>query len=571
MKTIPSGTILQSKGLGDTIGDIVESFNLDLSSNYGAIGSNRTKKVTTTGLTGVGIPWAFVKFLDNYYAGIATCIALGGGQTGDTFTGSEYTAGIDTSKSDLKIFNSKLYLSTQTKLWYTDAADNWSEATSGLAASPHIMESFKNRLYVTNNYTTILSINTSNALVTVGTSGAVTTNLSADWTITCLKRVGSLLWFGLLNVVDGTGKVMSWDGTSLDVNSIYELPSGVVAGVALDNVFYIMDTQGILKRYSGNSFTEVARLGKKNKNHFSGVLSLENLRYIHPNGIQTTDTGTILMLINNLNNDGTYEDTIPSGVWEYDPNVGLYHKYSLSASAVAGTSYNDQGQQRLKEVGAICVQKPTTGSISDNGVYLFGATYYTDSTASYLYGIFCDDTLKTTTSWSYFITTKIFANIQEQWSKIYTLYKKLSFSTSKIIIKYRTEEDTTTETTITWTDIDRFTSSVDLSSYAVGDEVQILQGTGSGQSSHIKEINGSTYILEDNFPTAVIGLTAKANVSHWIKAGEISNTNEQQFKPLTITKKNTSPWIQFKVCMQFNGKDELNKLQIISKPQVIEQ
>ena len=48
MITIPKNTILKSKGLGDTIGDIIESFNLDLSENYGAIRTTRTKKVTVS-------------------------------------------------------------------------------------------------------------------------------------------------------------------------------------------------------------------------------------------------------------------------------------------------------------------------------------------------------------------------------------------------------------------------------------------------------------------------------------------------------------------------------------------
>jgi len=109
-------------------------------------------------------------------------------------------------------------------------------------------------------------------------------------------------------------------------------------------------------------------------------------------------------------------------------------------------------------------------------------------------------------------------------------YKKLLNSSSKIIVKYRTWRRHTNNTTITWTDIDRFTTVTDISAYSIGDEFQVLQGTGSGQSSHIKEINGSTYILEDNFPTAVIGLTAKANLSHWIKAGDVDMMKEETIK-----------------------------------------
>lgn len=567
MITIPSNKILQSKAQGDTLSDIVESFNLELSRNYGAIGVNRTKKVTTTSVNGDGIPFAFAVYANTYVSAMAGSIMSGGVQPADEFTSVENISG-DVTKSDLKVFNKKLYFSSTTTMLSSSDITTWSTVVaSGLTDSPHILEVFKNRLYITDNYSTILSIDTSDTLVSVGSTYALNLNLSTDWTITCLRRVGNLLWFGLLNTVDGTGMVGSWDGASLDANSLYELPSGVVAGCSLDNIFYILDIQGSLKAYAGSTFVEKARLFKKNENNFSGSFNATWDKFIHPNGMQTTDKGTILMLIRNTLNDGTYEDTIPSGVYEYDTNIGLYHKYSLSNSATTGVTYNDFGQQRLYKVGAICTQKPSIGSTSDNGTILMGgALYPTGSTSNpYTYGIFCDDSLDTTLKYGYFITSKIFGDIQQQWKKIYALYKKFTNTTSKIIIKYRTEEDTPTETVATWTDIDRFTSSVSLSSYGVGDEIHITQGWMSGFTAHIREVSGSTYIIDETLPSSVIGLTSKANISHWIKAGETKEDDKMQFKPFNLIIKNTSPFIQFKVCMQFNGKDELNKLQIISQ------
>ncbi len=562
MTTIPKNIILQSKGLGDTIGDILDSFNLDLSSNYGAIKCNRTKSISSTGGS-LSLPISILNFDADYYLLCNDYLYKGGLMPGIAFENSFTDTSISEAYSDMKVFNENIYISAADSIWKGDGSSFTEVITTNLTSSIHILETFTNSLYITDSGDKVFSISTVDVLTTTG-AGSIDLALESYWQINSLREVGNYLYIGLNNERTGKGLVYSWDGSSTIPNSKFELEAGVVAGCVLDNIFYIMDTQGILKKYAGNTFVEVARLPKKSPFFF-------NEDYIHRNGMKVTDKGTILILLSNQIHNIDYEDNIPSGIWEYDKNVGLYHKYGLSISSISGTTLNDYGQQRLKKVGALCLDKQSTPTLTENGTLLAGANYYTGASVTSTSGIFCDDTFDTTTKWGYFITSKIFGKIQEQWSKIYAIYKNFINSTSEIIIKYRTEEDIPTTTTITWVDIDRFTSSVSLSSYSVGDEVQVLQGTGSGQSAHIKEINGSTYILDENFPTAVIGLTSIANVSKWIKVGKITSLDEKQFKGLTISTKNLSPFIQFKVCMKFNGKDELNKLEIINKEQIKEQ
>lgn len=574
MKTIPQNGIIKSKGLGDTIGDIVSSFNLDLSSNLGAIRVNRIKKVGNNNSNTFGKPLAFVNYTNLYYTITDNQIWKGGDVPSDTFTNVEQESDIDEGNSDMKVFNNKIYISGSTSVMSLTTGTSTDVITAGLTASPHLLEVLHDRLYITNNFRTVLSINTSDVLATSSsnTLNLVTAyGLSNDWTITSIKRTQDLLWVSLLNTYNGKGLVFSWNGITENVyNSVFELPSGIVSSTVLDNILYVIDTQGKLKRYAGSTFVEVASLPKENLNFFQGSGDLNNSRFIHPNGMVTTDNGTILILMSNNISGIDYEDDLPSGIWEYDANIGLYHKYSLSVSPVGATTYTDFGQQRISSPGALYFAKPIAPTLTDNGILLAGAAYFTNA-STIAYSAFCDDTLDTTQKWGYFITTKIFSSIQEQWEKVYAIYKRFTNQNSKIVIKFRTEEDEETETTITWTDIDRFTSSVSLSGYSVGDEVQIVQGVGSGQSSHIKEIVGSTYILDDNFPTACIGTTAIALVSKWRKVGTgITYLDDKQYKELTISPKNTSPFIQFKVCMQFNTKDELNKLQIISQSQVKE-
>lgn len=563
--TIPENRIIQSKGLGDTIGDIVESFNLDLTSNYGAIRLNGVKQSSV--LDGVlNNPVGFALFNNSYYFICDDYLFKGGTNPSQDFEVFQNESTIRESYSDIKVFNENLYVSCSGSIFFSDGL-TWTETATALTTSVHLMEVFGNRLYVTEDKTKVWSINTSN---TLSTSGVYTLDLglSPEWNITTLKAIGNYLFIGLLNENTGEGMVCKWNGAAENILvEKINIPAGVIAGTVLDNILYIIDTEGILKKYAGNSFVEVARLFKKKEFYFDGANGFSNRRYIHPNGIQTTQNGTIVFLLSNkLENIADYENTIPSGIYEWDKNIGIYHKYSINTD-------NDCGQQRISEAGALYVQKPTTPLLAQNGSLIFGATYYTDATST-TSGVFYNDTNDTVEKCGYFTTTFKMSDTQDTWQKIYATYKKLKNSISKIVLKYRTEEHTPTEATITWTDINKFTTTTDLSDYSIGDEVQGIQGNGSGRLAHITSItlDGSTYtvVLDDNFgeSNTIPGTTAKVLVDKWIKAGTTTFDEQKQFKEFPISLENTSPIIQLKVFMEFNGKEELYKLKIINNKDV---
>ena len=122
------------------------------------------------------------------------------------------------------------------------------------------------------------------------------------------------------------------------------------------------------------------------------------------------------------------------------------------------------------------------------------------------------------------------------------------------------------------TDTDTITSTVDLSGFAEGDEMQVVQGTGGGKSAHISSISesGGTYTvnLDDTF-TGATG-TSVALFSKWIKAGEITSTDEKQWKALSTPKQNQAPYMQVKVGIQSTGKNELYKIRAVSTNNVNE-
>jgi len=583
----------------DLLGNISETFNIDLTSNKGAIRTNRSKLVPNDDSDDFGVPIAIARFdvnndLSNEYVvmtGTDTVsnggIFIGGTDPNDTLT-RDTTTGTPTTilrdRADMRVFNNKLYVLYSTNMERLSPGGNWTTiASPGLSLEEHHTCVMGDRMYYTRSETLVGSINTSE--VVASTTGTLELSGFDNVFITFIIAGADRVWVGTVNSSGGQGSIFEWDGETQNTPTRqYKLnASGVLSGVMKDGVPYCMDTEGSLLAFTGNSFTKIAQLPVDADRSLFNINQLisndvdERARYIHPNGMALID-GKINMLIRSTYEDGLTDvvEKLKSGIWEYTQENGLYHKNSASMSAVADsgtTNLTDHGQEILNVVGALEPAKAGGGATDRNGTYLFGASYYTDDQTN-AYGIFIDDAVDTTQDWGYFVTTKLFSSgIQDTWQKIYAIYSKLINSTDKIVVKYKTEDDIPTETSIDWVSTNRFLTNTDLSDYSKGDEVQIIQGKGGGKSAHIKDItsvgSGYSVLLDDTF-TGATG-TAKARISRWLKAGEITQPNDKnQWKALTLPKKNTSPWIQFKVCMQFTGKNEVYGLRVINKTTINE-
>jgi len=570
-----TGMLLQNNR-SNILGDIDSSFNLDLSSNEGAIRNTRMKTVTTdsdeASLEHIA---NFVRFGGNFYA-LSEDVYVGGDFPSDPFvldTGSN-TPSVTMTTADMAVFNEKLYVSdpgasTLSIRTRTLASTTWSTADTSSVSSkePSLLEPFDNNLYITVDNTKVIS----EVISETGTA-TLDLGLGAGWTITMLVAGNDRLWIGLLNSQGSGGLVYEWDGQSENTTSrSYKIEEGVVAGIVKDNTPYIVTSNGKFMAFTGASFQEVARLPISNF-PLEDSISESNVRWIHPNGMAVVEDNIQMLISNEVEGSTSIQNqTLPSGIWEYSTKTGLTHKYSMSTSPVGGTVVTDYGQidtDTQGRGGALLYYK-SEGSTTQNGTTLAGMRLK-DQT----YGIYCDDTLDTTQKWGYFTTVKFLSSgISDKWSKIYAVYKKFLDSSDRIVIKYKTQDDTPIEAAITWVSTTQFTSTTDISAYTEGDEVQVTYGAGSGKSAHISSIteSGGTYTvnLDDTF-TGVSG-AAGIRLEKWIKAESITGDNaEKQWNALTLNKQNVSPWIKFKVCLQFTGKDELYKIRAINTTEVNE-
>lgn len=239
-----------------------------------------------------------------------------------------------------------------------------------------------------------------------------------------------------------------------------------------------------------------------------------------------------------------------------------------------GQSYNI-GQQG----GVQLIEDTTLDGIYTQGLF-FGADCSSTTTTEYHAAGF---TLKDTENRGYFTTAKIQSNqLQDHWQKVHLKHKALSSDLDKIVIKYRTKNDgplvkisdNTTDGLVTWSDSDTFTSTdPQFANVIVGDEVEIIQGTGSGYLAHITSISedGGTYTvnLDESIKNLTAATTGRVVVSRWTKLTTITNanpTNSDGYSEITVGVK--SKTIQFKV--ELRGEDiEIEELLVAngnSKP-----
>lgn len=581
----------------DNSGDLWASFNLDTEENVGRLRLGK-RMILNTGTDDVAqinsFPAAILKTgsKNRFIAGNGTGYVFEGDDTPfGTFTrdvSSNSPAKINSTLDDAVYANNALYVISEESsgsnlAFYKKIGElTWAETDIGVSAgypssAVRSNVSGDTRVYVATQYSRIISWDSSDS---IDLTGDYTLNLSPGVVdggrlITKILAASDRLWVLTLNNQGERGRIYEWDGISPNFQNEYVLESsGALSGVIHNDIPYIMDTNGNLCSWNGGSFKVLTGFNRENNKFLYNPLGLTNNRFIHPNGMAVIDS-QIHILINNLNYDSgaTIEEPIPSGIYAYDENTNsLVHRYAVSQGKSTDI-YKDFGAVRIAAAGALTeVTQPSTSS-SDNGTLLAGFGYYSDATTA-KYGIFYEDNADTRQKAGYLITKKIDSvgsksenSVKNMWQKIFTLYRKFLTENDKIVVKYRTSDQSPTEATITWTSTNTFTTTTDISLYwtsGTGGEVEILNGIGAGKCSHITNIsyNAGTYtVTVDETYYGATG-TAKARFQFWNKLNSITNRLETYTESIVNVKSN---WIQFKIWMTWIGKNEIERLLIVNE------
>lgn len=573
--------IWKQDNLSDLYGDIWSSFGIDLSEDFGKIKTRRMLSVarsvndgTDNFVSGIGLAVAFRAYKDQYFAATNGTISKTGSSRISAWgldTTADKPTTVSNRYSDMEVFNDNLYVTlsgTGVSKWNGSA---WSSIspTGMISSVSHMLTVFAGRLYIQADYAKIQSINTSDTSAGTIGSAANTIDLGnpTQNSITFIRATSNRIYIGTVNRNGSKGHVYGWDGVSNNVSETYKLESsGAMAGVVKDDTLYIMDNDGRLLHLNGvgGTFVEDDRLPLQAGEYLKGALfsdpsSTYNERWIHPNGMTVKDR-SILILVNNeyRGSTPTFEENIPAGVWEWTRETGLYHKYPLSLTNHDTTTIKDYGQNRLSIPGALTYIKSNSTNALDNGSLLAGAQLYYDESNTENH-ILIDDLVGTYKKSSYFITPRIYSeNIEDVWQKLIPRIKVLQNTGDKIIIKHRTSLDVPLEFTITtWSSSNTIKTTTNVTAYAKGDEVEILQGEGAGKNflvDTISDLGGSVY--EIKFTESFEGVSGEGGKARLVKWKEIRSYNGSDDVVEAVFGSSKS-WVQLKIIMEWTGDNEI--------------
>lgn len=551
---------IKQLNIGDVQGTLYDTFNCDLTLNKGKLGIGARTIITTDTVSNMGVTVGFRNFDGRFFAVSGSRVFSNGGTTAvggfaaDASTDTPTSCSAD--YSDIEVFNDVLLVSSADKI-LSKAADGsgtgvWTSRRNctGSAATPHPICVYNNRAYWLDalSPSRIYSMNTS---YSVSTSGNYTMTLPAEYNVIWIEAYSNGIMIGTIHKYGGEGLVFDWDGvTENKWNRAYRVfAQGALACYIDNDIPYVINSNAELLQFTGGGFKVAGRLPINKDSLYKATELTKNDRFIHPNGI-TSINGYISLLINNRSNnptDVTYQSNIHSGVWEFD-GKSLYHKHSMSyrTNPALGGYIGDYGQVTLSRVGGL-LGTPDSYSYSSatKANFLAGAEYYTDASSTG-YGIWADSFYDDIEKCGWFSTVQIRAqHFEEMWNKITLLYNPTT--DNKFVVKYRTTREDHVDFDITWTSQKTFTTTE--ATLAVGDEITIIQGDGSGRVAHITSITG-TYDVTIDDSVGIVSGTARARKQNWKKIGEITSSS-QKYDESIIGVNDT--WIEIKVFMLGTG------------------
>lgn len=233
-----------------------------------------------------------------------------------------------TSNGDALAWNGRIYQTGATATKYWDG-NTWSSASITLVSGvPHPMAVFEslNYLAVTTDKNIVKLYDTSHTLIT-------TLTIPAENQIQWLVYRDSNLYIGTKSLVGRNGRMYVWNGSSSAAQKAWDAKGeALMAGCEYGNSIATISSIGQVLLFNGGGFTELANLpvyytnykwtGSAQRVARRGMIADGDILYINIEG-QVVQ-----------NNSTTFLPNQPSGLWCYDPKVGLYHKGAFSTDYV---------------------------------------------------------------------------------------------------------------------------------------------------------------------------------------------------------------------------------------------
>lgn len=568
----------------DVFGNLWATWNMDFDTIQGKVRVAPRLRINTDegDDADLGLPYAFVRSsADNTDRWWALCGGVLFKTTGtnpsaaftqDAIANSPTTAAVSTS--DMVEFNGKLYVSLSTDIAEMESGTWTVSWWRGTLAQAALTASISHAFHVTKK-TNLLLISNGNVVHVVTTAETVSASrivLPTEFRIEWIRSSDNGTWIGANNLVSRQAEAFFWDESAENYNSSYKLKSDVTfAGIIKDGLPYTVNGEAQLLRFSGAGFDEVAVFpvfGQQDLK-LSNVTTGSIPTNIHRNGMAVIENKIHILVSSIINNaDARFMPNFPTGVWNFDEERGLTHKYSVSQ--YDGTEI-DYGSMHLVEVGALV---PTN---KQQGLFLAGADVFTNATLDTNAILFRDAT-DAIVKRGHFVTSVFEASaFEDVFQDLLVTFKRFRNANDRIIVKYRTIKNINfpnNGNTGTWSDTDTFTSTDGLSAVAAGDEIMIVRGRGAGTTAHVDTITFSspTYTVNLTETIANASGTFIFNVDDWTRCATISTQSiERQGFNLDVA----GTFLQLKVELRSaagtartGDSPELEKIVVTNKPEI---
>lgn len=325
---IPANNQWTQYNRGDIFGALSNTKSIDLQTNGKLILTRKSSALWHEDVLGdMTYALAIVYYVNDYIIittneGQRVALTSSGGSTI-----SSYPGGV-ANNSDAVICYGRLYISLDTNLSYWDGS-SWTSSIKTLTTNePHPLEVFDS---LTTYKLAVANGNTVSLIDSAGNSSSTVLTLPAQFRITTLRYRNGYLYVGTRHRNGGEARVFIWDGNTNNAN--YEVPVGapwVFSMTAYQGSVAFITDRGQLFRINGTSAEEIAVLpvfGRQgavwqdnlglqlNGKVFNrGMMAVDDKIYINIDG--TCDLGTV--------------HEMRSGLWIYDPALGLYHHAQAS-------------------------------------------------------------------------------------------------------------------------------------------------------------------------------------------------------------------------------------------------
>jgi hypothetical protein len=391
----------------------------------------------------------------------------------------------------------------------------------------------------------------------------------------------------------------NWGDANNDYANMYN--RGMVVDGDLIFINISNETQDTLYRYLPNQLGNIwcydpkvglyQRYSFTNTEVLTGTVTTANINttddILTVSGATVPATGSLVY----WNSSSTTVDGLIDARWYYvikltDTTMKLAERYrdamtdnAINLGAVSGAvsltldfiSQRDYGQGVEANAGASIILNNTEYDDTQLSRVGFTGETYTNQMATSRWRYM--QTCPLIRNLGYIVTPKMFAeNQQDQFVSNTLRFKPLDYG-DKIIVKYRVQDKlrfpvmpnsaARSDSYISWTSSTAFTTTAspsdnyyDLSTASVGDEVEIIGGSGSGFMAHIVSISRSgfqyTVTIDAANPFYVASDTSMIKVDNWTTLETIDGTTFTGTQK-TISVDASGGWVQFKIIMEGVG------------------